>query len=127
MAGGWGNALSELLVHGDDIARATGATWTVDADDLEPFWRCTMRVAGGWLTPAGLVARARWEIDLGFASGPVRLGVADGAVRVDPDDWAAPDHVLAGAADEVTLTVPWRRRPTRDPATLALLDLLVAG
>lgn len=127
MAGGWGNALSELLVHGDDIARAAGVAWTVDGADLEPFWRYTMRVAGGWLSPAGEVASARWDVDLGFASGPVRLAFDAGRVSVDPVDAGPPDHVLTGDAALVTLTVPWRRRPADDPAAQQLLDLLVVG
>lgn len=78
MAGGWGNALSELLVHGDDIARAAGVAWTVDGADLEPFWRYTMRVAGsavaGWE-----VASARWDVDLGFCVRPRPTGFRRGA------------------------------------------------
>lgn len=119
LAGGWGNAIGELLAHGDDISRATGEPWTVDGADLEPLWRFSTRVLPAWLTPEGQAATETWELDLGFVSGPVRLRFDHGAVLVDEDvpDGKA-DHVLEGEATATTLAVPYQRRPIDDP-TLA--------
>lgn len=120
MAGGWGNMIGELLAHGDDIARATGATWTVDAGDLEPFWRYTSQVMPGWFTEAAKTATDRWELDLGFASGPVRLRFTGGGLaRDEPGPWN-PDHVVAGDPVAITLAVPYRRRDSDSPEVLAL-------
>jgi uncharacterized protein (TIGR03083 family) len=111
LAGAWGNAVNELLVHGDDVARATGRTWRVEAADLEPFWRYTTSVMPGFMTARGRAAHDRWTLDLGFASGPVRLRFDGGALHVDePGEWR-PDHVVSGDAALVTLAMPWRRRP----------------
>lgn len=125
LAGGWGNALSELLVHGDDIARATGVDWTLDGADLEPWWRFTLRALPGFLNDEGRRAADRWTLDLGFDSGPVRLRFDHGAVHVDESgSWQADHHITA---DPVlfSLTVPWRRRPADDPEVTLLLDRLL--
>ena len=104
LAGGWGNAIGELLAHGDDISRATGGAWTVAGADLEPMWRFTTKVLPGWLTSEGRAAAEIWELHLGFASGPVRLRFDHGAVLVDDDvpDGDA-DHVIEGEATATTL------------------------
>jgi len=121
LAGGWGNAIGELLAHGDDISRATGEPWTVAGADLEPMWRFTTRVLPGWFTPEGRSASETWELRLGFASGPVRLRFDQGAVFVDDEVPAGEtDHVIEGEATATTLAVPYKRRPA-DAPTLARL------
>lgn len=116
LAGAWGNAISELLVHGDDVSRAAGCAWTVPSADLEPFWRYTTPILPGFLNDRGRSARDRWLLDFGFESGPVRLRFADGLVLVDEEGDFDPDYVVRGDAADVTLAMPWRRRPLSDPA-----------
>ena len=116
LAGGWGNALNELLIHGDDIARATGRQWTFDAADTEPFWRFTSLALPGFLSDRGRAADDRWLLDFGFETGPVRLRFLRGDVLVDEPGEA--DFVVAGDPVEITLAMPWRRRPTTDPAMI---------
>lgn len=129
LAGAWGNALNELLVHGDDIARAVGASWAIDDADLEPFWRHTSAILPGFLTDHGRAATDLWELRLGFESGPVRLRFDHGALHVDepvPGDERSPDHVVEGAAAAVTLAMPWRRRPSDDPSVQEFCRRVVA-
>jgi hypothetical protein len=126
LAGGWGNLLGELLAHGDDIARATGVPWTMDAPDLEVLWRCTTPALGGWLSDAGRAATDAWRVDLGFASGPVTVRFTGGDVAIDD---VAPDAVAADLrldAIEGTLAVPYGRRPITDPTTRAFATRFVA-
>jgi uncharacterized protein (TIGR03083 family) len=119
LAGGWGNALNELLIHGDDIARATNRQWDFDAADLEPFWRFTSGAWSGFLSDHGRTADDRWLLDFGFGDGPVHIRFIHGEVRMDEP--GEPDYVVAGDPVEITLTMPWRRRPTTDPAMLEFI------
>lgn len=119
LAGAWGNLLGELLAHGDDIARATGRSFTVDGADLEPMWRFASPLLAGWLTPAGLAARDVVALDLGFAGGPVHLAFTGGGLVVDGA--AGPvAHRYEGDAAQAALAVPYRRRPVADPALAVL-------
>lgn len=115
LAGAWGNAIDELLVHGDDIARATGRPWSVEPADMEAFWRYTVEVLAGFLTDRGRAARDRWTLELGFDTGAVRLRFDAGSIHVDESgDWPA-DHVVVGDAAEIALAMAWRRRPPTTP------------
>lgn len=126
LAGGWGNAIGELLAHGDDISRATGEPWTVDGADLEPLWRFSTKVLPGWLTPEGQAVTETWELRFGFASGPVRLRFDHGAVLVDAEvPGGEPDHVIEGEATATTLAVPYQRRPADDPAVARFASYLL--
>jgi uncharacterized protein (TIGR03083 family) len=114
LAGGWGNALSELHVHGDDIARAVGRTWAFDDADTEPFWRYTLRSLPGFLNDRGRAATDRWEFDLGYESGPVRIRFDHGDVHIDEAGDDAADVTVAGPAADLTLALFWNRRPASD-------------
>lgn len=115
---GWANLIAELLVHGDDIARATGRHWTVPAHDLEGIWRDLLPVASGWFRPGAAAVDERYE--LRFAFGPVHVHLDRGRV-VCGNATVPPDHVVTvGDAVECTLAFPYRRRLISDPA-LALL------
>lgn len=114
IAGGWGNLIGELLAHGDDIARATDRTFTVPAADLESTWRFTTPVLNGWLTPEGARSDDRWQLDLGFESGPVHLRFGDGRLAIDEPDGAKPDHVILADPVELALTVVYKRREPND-------------
>jgi len=126
LAGGWGNLLGELLAHGDDIARATGSRWTLDAADLEPVWRFGAPILGGWLTDAGRQATDRWRLDYGFSTGPVLLTFTGGGFEVGLDDGAPVEHTIAADPVETTLAVPYGRRRITDPTLALLADRFVS-
>ena len=125
MAGGWGNMVGELLAHGDDVARAAGVTWTVDAADLEPTWCYASPVLGGWLTDAGRAATDRWRLDLGLPGGPIEMRFTGGDLVVGDPGVAPPDHVVVGDGAEVMLAVPYGRRRITDPALAELATRFV--
>lgn len=125
LAGGWGNALNELLIHGDDIARATSRAWAFDPADTEPFWRWTTTTLPGFLTDRGAAANDAWRLELGYRTGPVHLRFSGGDVAIDQPD-PTPDYTDTGDAVQVTLTMPWRRRPTDDPTMLEFNSRIIA-
>jgi uncharacterized protein (TIGR03083 family) len=116
LAGSWGNALNELLIHGDDISRATGRDWEFDPADTEPFWRYTSSALPGFMSDHGRDAQDRWLLDFGFASGPVHLRFDRGRVTVDEP--GPPDYTVSGDPAAITLAMPWHRRKTTDPAVV---------
>ena len=116
---GWGNALGELLAHGDDIARATGTEFSLPGPDLELFWRWTASMLQGWVRPEAKRTRESWRLDFPF--GPIDVLLDHGALHWDEPLPAAPDHVVdVEDTVELTLAFPYRRRPITDPG-LALL------
>ncbi len=115
VAGGWGNALNELHVHGDDVRRAVGCPWAFEVADTEPFWRYSLRVLPGFLTAYGASASDRWLLDFGYETGPVRVRFDHGAVHVDEAGPYVPDVVVRGDPSELGLAMAWGRRETTDP------------
>jgi hypothetical protein len=121
LAGGWGNLLGELLAHGDDIARATGATFGLPSADMEIFWRFTAPLLQGWIRAEATDLRETWrlrfpfaEIDAVLDTGTFRWGDAVPGT-------AEPDHVIAvDDAATFALTFPYRRRAITEPTTALL-------
>jgi hypothetical protein len=110
----WANLIAELLVHGDDIARATGTTFTLPERDVEGLWRALLPAATGWLRPEGRAIDERYEFRFDF--GIVHVHLHNGEVVVDDEFPAVPDHVIVSAdAIETTLAAPYRRRLITDP------------
>lgn len=110
LSGGWGNLVGELLAHAHDLHALGAPLPAVDGADLEPLWRCTLRALGPWLTPLGATVQESWLVDIGFASGPVSLSLADGTISLDPGD-GSPTYRLVGDAVDVTLVAVYHRRP----------------
>jgi hypothetical protein len=124
LASGMGVLVGELLAHGDDIARATGARWEPSGDDLEILWRVTMPVLAGWLRPASRELDEAWELRFSWKSGPVLLHLHEGQVAIDEPLARPPDHVVdIDDTVEFTLAFPYGRRPVADPAVARLASL----
>lgn len=114
----WANLIAELLVHGDDITRATGIAFTMPERDVEGIWRALLPAATGWLRPEALSIDERYEFRFNF--GVVDVHLRGGDVVVDDEPTETADHVITSTdAIDTTLAVPYRRRLVRDP-TLAL-------
>ncbi len=121
VAAAWANLLGELLVHGDDISRATNRHWSMDGELLEGIWRNLMPVASGWLRPEAHAVNELYRLNFPF--GPVALRIAEGEVRVDhPDDVDLPaDHTIHVVdTAQFTLQFPYRRACILDPSTALL-------
>jgi hypothetical protein len=112
--------VAELVVHGDDIARATGRGWPVSAADIRPVWRLAVPVLGGWLRPSADVVTESWALLLPDRP-PVVLEIDRGVLRVGGTPGRDPDHMLA-VPDPVafTLAFPYGRRPIQDPSLARL-------
>ena len=120
-AAAWANLLGELLVHGDDIARATGRHWTMDGELLEGIWRNLLPAAAGWLRPDAAAVNELYRLNFPF--GVVALRIAEGEVRVDhPDDVdLAADHTIDIVdTAQFTLQFPYRRACIIDARTALL-------
>lgn len=126
MAAAWANLIGELLVHGDDIARATGRHWTVEDDLLEGIWRNLLPAAAGWMRPEARSVDELYRLEFPF--GTVHLRLDAGAVRVDDelDAGRTPDHVITVAdAAGFTLQFPYGRARIDDPITALLASRFV--
>jgi hypothetical protein len=116
----WANLCSEFLVHGSDIARATGRSWSFPSEDVEGIWRNLMPVARGWLRPE---ARDIDEVyEFRFPFGPVFVSIHDGTVTVDDAVRAADRCIDVDDAADFTLGVPWRRTLVTDPDAALFLS-----
>lgn len=113
--------VAELIVHGDDIARATGRPWPVSVDDVRPVWRHAVPILGGWLRPAASAALESWALLVADRVTPVVLEIDHGVLRVGGTPGRVPDHVI-DVKDPVafTLAFPYARRPFEDPALARL-------
>jgi hypothetical protein len=119
MAGGMGNLIGELLAHGDDIARATGRSFTIPSAHTEVLWRYTAPLLDGWLRPETVGVADTWRVHFPF--GPIDAAFDGGRLHWAVESIATPDHEITAAdAAEFALAFPYRRRVIADPQ-LALL------
>jgi hypothetical protein len=108
--------LLEMLVHGDDIARAAGRPWEIDDDDA---WRALTEVAsllGAWRRPE-VPARDTVAL-LGPGDDAIRITCSDDEVAVTVEAVRSGDRVVDEPPSVALLAVLGRR-----PATGALADL----
>lgn len=114
----WANLIGEFLVHGDDIARATGGSFTVPDADLEGVWRALVPATRGWLRAEARAIDERY--DLGLPFGTVRVHISRGDVLVDDDGDA--DYVIRSASAVETTLAFYRRRLITDPVFALLVS-----
>ena len=129
LAGVTGAELGEVLVHGYDIATATGRPWPLAADDARLALRAALRLAAAYANPdvacghtGGYDLRIRGgpRVVIRFTDGRASLEQPGGA-PVDCHIWAAPVAlllVLYGRAPQwgpiaKGQLLTWGRRPWR--------------
>lgn len=96
--GGWGNAIGELLVHGHDVARATGRRWPIAPRDALLVMNANFQVAAGAVSPeAAQDMSATFEFRV-RGGRPQTLAIERGDVAMLPSSLVPgrPDVVLAG-------------------------------
>jgi len=89
--------LGEVLVHGYDIARATGRRWPIPADDARRALAGALRLTPSYVNPE--TARGHTGgYDLRIRGGPrAVIRFADGSARLEEPGTAPVDcHILAG-------------------------------
>lgn len=110
--------LADLLVHGFDIAVATGRPWTIDPGQAELALRAVLPTVRPWIKPEVLGGPARSAV-LRFATSdrPIALEVGDGrfAAVIEESHAASTSHERV---DPVTMMLAFTgRRPA--PASIA--------
>jgi uncharacterized protein (TIGR03083 family) len=103
--------IGEVVVHGHDIATATGRPWRIPAESAQLAVRGALRLIPAYLDPSA--AGHRGSYDLRVRRGPhVVIRIADGAVALtEPDGRPVDCHI---SADPVGfLLVMYGRRSVR--------------
>jgi uncharacterized protein (TIGR03083 family) len=114
LAGVTGAELGEVLVHGYDIAKATGRPWPLAADDARLALRGALRLAPAYVNPD--TARGHTGgYDLRIRGGPrVVIRFTDGRASLEqPGDAPVDCHILA--APVAVLLVLYGRTPQWGP------------
>lgn len=118
------NWLGELLLHGEDIARAAKAPWTIDERDMLLVARGVMQVAPAFLRHS-VVRDTNTSVALQVPGArPYLMHIHDGTIELRerrPDD--RPDAVLRTPASTLTQLLYQRI----GPLTAARRGLLVVG
>ena len=114
LAGATGAELGEVLVHGHDIAKATGRPWPLAADDARLALRAALRLTSGYVNPD--TARGHTGgYDLRIQGGPrAVIRFTDGRASLEQPGGAPVDcHILA--APVPLLLVLYGRTPQWGP------------
>jgi hypothetical protein len=115
--------LGEVLVHGDDIARALRRPWPVDPRHFLVVWQNALHVLAGWLKPG--TPDQRWTFRFPEPP-PMHLEICAGELTVRHVEGADGDHVIdVTDVAEFTLGFPYGRRPV-DPRVAPLAACFVA-
>lgn len=105
--------LAELLVHGDDLARAAGRRWRIPADDARTIFAGVSTVLPHYVDDAAADLTAR--IGIALRGGPrVTLAFSDGELSVE--EHAAPFDCRISADPVAFLLVSYGRRSMVLPA-----------
>ena len=122
LAGMFAHLVNELLLHGDDIARATGMPWAMPAEDAAMFFDLflvglangnTGRLLAGGKRP--LERRIAVEFRSGYTT-PVTFVVRNGTVTAEPP---GPDADAAVRFDPATLNMMMFGRISKSRALLS--------
>ena len=114
LAGVTGAELGEVLVHGYDIAKATGRPWPVAADDARLALRAALRLTSAYINPDTAHGHTG-GYDLRIRGGPrVVIRFTDGRASLEqPGDAPVDCHILA--APVALLLVLYGRIPQWGP------------
>ncbi|MQA27935.1 MAG: maleylpyruvate isomerase family mycothiol-dependent enzyme [Micromonosporaceae bacterium] len=103
-----GTLLGELVVHGRDIARETGAAWPIDREHVPLVFDGLHQVLPGWVGPDARGHTATYQLRLRGDLGRYVYAFADGRLTINPAEPPAIDvHV---SADPVTALLSSYRR-----------------
>jgi uncharacterized protein (TIGR03083 family) len=114
LAGVTGAELGEVLVHGYDIAKATGRPWPVTADDARLALRAALRLTSAYINPDTAHGHTG-GYDLRIRGGPrIVIRFTDGRASLEqPGDAPVDCHILA--APVALLLVLYGRIPQWGP------------
>ena len=114
LAGVTGAELGEVLVHGYDIAKATGRPWPVAADDARLALRAALRLTSAYVNPDAARGHSG-GYDLRIRGGPrAVIRFTDGRASLEQPGGAPVDcHILA--APVALLLVLYGRTPQWGP------------
>ena len=119
-----GVLLGELLVHGWDIAQATGQPWPIDADDAWRVLTTVATVAPGWVRQEVRDAEVseRYTLRRATTDDAVSLTLERGHLTVTPG--AVPNATVVEVIDPtaVMLAFPYGRISAADPLLAQLAD-----
>lgn len=106
--------LGELLIHGADIAVATGKTWEILPRSAVLIWLGVMDIAYGWFKPE-IVTSESYLIHFDGQSVSVLLRFDAGKVHVDDYSGQHADYTLTVDPVDFLFTFPYRRRESDNP------------
>ena len=106
-----GALLGEFLVHGHDIATATGQPWVIDPEDVPPVVEALVAILPGWIDPSAGDLTGTYDLRVGEAQH--LLVFTDGDLEVDPGTNRRIDVHLSMKPAPGLLALYKRRGPVR--------------